>query len=118
MPHFTIEAQGETVPLTADTVYSTLLQASGGSSGLQGIKVATEQLSNWETKPGYYSALQEIYVNLSLDEQIRYQAIIQLKNGIDKHWRKGSAHAIGKDEKLRIRTRAIDAGVQEPSRLL
>jgi hypothetical protein len=118
MPHFTIEAQGETTPLTANAVYSTLVQASGGAQGLQGIKVATEQLGNWETKPGYYSALQDIYVNLSLDEQIRHQAIIQLKNGIDKHWRKGSAHAIGKDEKLRIRTTAFDAGVQEPSRSL
>ena len=118
MPHFTIEAQGETAPLTAETIYSTLVQASGGARGLQGIKVATEQLSNWETKPGYYSALQDIYVNFALDEQIRYQAIIQLKNGIDKHWRKGSLNAIGKDEKLRIRTAAIEAGVQEPSRSL
>jgi hypothetical protein len=118
MPHFTIEAQGEAVPLTANTVYSTLIQASGGYHGLQGIKVATEQLSNWENRPGYYSALQDVYVNLSLDEQIRYQAIIQLKNGIDKHWRKGSVQAIGKDEKLRIRTTAIEAGIQEPSRSL
>ena len=118
MPHFTIEAQGETAPLTDNAVYSTLIQASGGTHGPQGIKVATEQLSNWESKPGYYSALQDIYVSLSLDEQIRYQAIIQLKNGIDKHWRKGSVHSIGKDEKLRIRTRAIEAGIQEPSRSL
>lgn len=118
MPHFTIEAQGETAPLNASTIYSTLVQASGGAHNVQGIKVATEQLSNWESKAGYYSALQDIYVNVSLDEQIRYQAIIQLKNGIDKHWRKGSAHAIGKDEKLRIRTTAIDAGMQEPSRSL
>ena len=118
MPHFTIEAQGETVPLTADTVYSTLIQASGGPHGLQGIKIATEQLANWETKPGYYSALQDIYGNLSLDENTRYQAIIQLKNGIDRHWRKSSGHAIGKDEKVRIRTAAIEAGVREPSRLL
>ena len=113
-----IEAQAETVPLTADTVYSTLVRASAAATGLQGIKVATEQLSNWESKPGYYSALQDIYVNFSLDEKIRYQAIIQLKNGIDKHWRKGSLNAITKDEKLRIRSTAIEAGVQEPSRSL
>jgi hypothetical protein len=115
MPHFTIEAQGETVPLTADAIYSTLIQASGSQAGVQGIKVATEQLSNWQSQPGYYSALQDIYVNLSIDEKIRYQAIIQLKNGIDKHWRKGSLHSISKEEKLRIKTRAMEAGIQEPS---
>ena len=69
MPHFTIEAQGETVPLTADALYSSLMQASGNQAGVQGIKVATEQLSNWQSQPGYYSALQDIYVNLSIDEQ-------------------------------------------------
>jgi Importin-beta N-terminal domain len=113
MPHFTIEAQGGTIPLTAQSVYNTLLQASGGT--LQGVKVATEQLSNWEKHPGYYSLLQDVYADFSLDQTIRFQAIIQLKNGIDKHWRKTSVNPIGKDEKIRIRSHAIQVGIAEPA---
>lgn len=118
MPHFTIEAEGGTNPLDPNTVYATLVQAGGGTQGLQGIKVATEQLSNWEKQPGYYSALQDVFANSAIDRNVRYQAIIQLKNGIDKHWRKGSANAIGKEEKLKIKETAIKAGLQEESRPL
>lgn len=119
MPHFTVEAQGGTNPLDVSTVYATLVQASGAqNSGMQGIKVATEQLSNWESQSGYYSALQDVYTSLSLDQSVRYQAIIQLKNGIDKHWRKGSNASIGKEEKLKIKTTAIEAGLSEPVRAL
>ncbi len=114
MPHFTIEAEGGTNPLDARTVYDTLAQASG-YSGPQALTVATEQLSNWQRQPGFYSALQDVYTNLSYDQTIRYQAIIQLKNGIDKHWRKGSSNAIGKEEKLKIRSTAIEAGLRESS---
>ena len=114
MPHFSIEAEGGTNPLDATTVYATLAQACN-YSGAQALQVATEQLSNWQTQPGFYSALQDVYTNLSYDETIRYQAVIQLKNGIDKHWRKGSNNAISKEEKLKIKTAAIVAGLQEPS---
>ena len=115
MPHFTIEAQGESIPLSSKSVYDTLLQTTGGASNLQAIRVATEQLSNWETHPGYYASLQAIYTDLSLDQNIRHQAIIQLKNGIDKHWRKTSIHPISKEEKTQIRTTAIEAGIREPT---
>jgi hypothetical protein len=33
-------------------------------------------------------ALQNVFVDRSLPLEIRYLAIIQLKNGIDKYWRK------------------------------
>ncbi len=112
MPHFAIEASGEANPMTEGLVFRTLEQASGARP--QPIQVASAQLSNWETRPGYYSALQDVYANLSYPQSIRFQAIIQLKNGIDKYWRKTSAHVITKQEKLKIRTTAIDAGIREP----
>lgn len=112
MPSFTIEAEGEANPLTRDLVISTLTNASQPTA--QALKVATQQIGNWEKTPGYYALLQGIFVDLSLNNDVRFQAIIQLKNGIDKYWRKTSFNAIDKGEKEQIRTRAIEAGVREP----
>lgn len=113
MPHFAIEAPGGANPMTEGLVYKTLEQASGSNQQL--IRAATEQLSNWETQPGYYSALQDVYANLNYYQSIRFQAIIQLKNGIDRYWRKHTNHTIGKQEKLKIRTKALEAGIREPN---
>lgn len=112
MPHFIIEASGQANPMTEGLVFNTLEQASGGNSQL--IQAASAQLSNWETHPGFYSALQDVYANLDYPQSIRFQAVIQLKNGIDKYWRKTSTHVISKQEKLKIRTKAIEAGLLEP----
>jgi hypothetical protein len=112
MPSFTLEVQGETNPLTSREVLAILSRAYGG--GQQNLQVASEQLTNWEKQQGYYSILQDIYADLSIDQNLRFQAIIQLKNGIDKHWRKTSPNAIKKEEKLLIRSRAIECGIREP----
>lgn len=112
MPSFSVEVEGETNPLTAQEVLTTLSRAYGG--GQQNLQVASQQLTNWEKQRGYYSTLQDIYGDLNIDQNLRFQSIIQLKNGIDKHWRKTSSNAINKDEKLRIKSRAIELGIREP----
>ncbi|KIW61288.1 hypothetical protein PV05_01427 [Exophiala xenobiotica] len=112
MPSFTIEAEGETNPLSRQLVISTLVSASQPTA--QALKVATQQLGNWEKTPGYYVLLQDIYADLSLNQEVRFQAVIQLKNGIDKYWRKTATHAIDKNEKQQIKSRSIEAGVREP----
>jgi hypothetical protein len=112
MPSFSVEVEGETNPLTGQEVLTTLSRAYGG--GQQNLQVASQQLTNWEKQRGYYSILQDIYGDLNIDQNLRFQAVIQLKNGIDKHWRKTSPNAINKDEKLRIKSRAIELGVREP----
>lgn len=112
MPSFTIEAEGETNPLTRDAVISTLATTSHPTA--QSLQVATQQIGNWEKTGGYYALLQEVYADFSLGQDIRFQAIIQLKNGIDKHWRKTSFNAINKAEKDQIRSKSIEAGVREP----
>ncbi|EXJ89858.1 hypothetical protein A1O3_02925 [Capronia epimyces CBS 606.96] len=112
MPSFTVEAEGETNPLTRGLVISTLTNASLPTA--QALKVATQQIGNWEKTPGYFALLQDVYADLSLSNEVRFQAIIQLKNGIDKYWRKTSFNAIDKNEKAQIRTKAIEAGVREP----
>ncbi|KIY02866.1 uncharacterized protein Z520_01331 [Fonsecaea multimorphosa CBS 102226] len=116
MPSFTIEAEGETNPLTRSAVISTLKSASHPTP--QSLKVATQQIGNWEKSPGYYALLQDVYADFSLSQEVRFQAIIQLKNGIDKHWRKTSVNPISKAEKEQIRSRSIEAGVHEPSSAL
>lgn len=118
MPSFTIEAEGETVPLSVQDIYLTLAKTAGSVATQQSLQVSAKQLANWEKTPGYYSLLQEVYSDFSLHEGVRFQAIIQLKNGIDKHWRKTSQYPIQKLEKEKIRAKAIEVGVQDPKKTL
>lgn len=78
---------------------------------------------------------QDVFLDHSAPNEVRYLSIIQLKNGIDKYWRRTAAKyvseqpegdanadsnnsAIEPDEKQKIKTRALDAGIVEPSRPL
>jgi Importin-beta N-terminal domain len=49
----------------------------------------------------------------SLPTEIRYLAIIQFKNGIDKYWRKTAPNAIKQDEKILIRLSLYEGGIGE-----
>jgi hypothetical protein len=48
-----------------------------------------------------------------LPTEIRYLAIIQLKNGIDKYWRKTAMNALKADEKSEIRSHLFESGISE-----
>ncbi|KAL8681346.1 MAG: hypothetical protein Q9186_002555 [Xanthomendoza sp. 1 TL-2023] len=109
---FAIEVAGEANPLSIETLYHALVAAS--SSNPQQIKTGAQQLENWERQRGYYSSLQTIFVDTSLPVEVRYLCIIQLKNGIDKYWRRTASNAVTKDEKYLIRSRAIEGGMNEP----
>ncbi|KAL8949896.1 MAG: hypothetical protein Q9222_004034 [Ikaeria aurantiellina] len=113
---FAIEVPGASNPLVKETLYHTLSAAA--SSDPQRIKSGTQQLQNWETQNGYYSSLQSIFIDTSIPLEIRYLCIIQLKNGIDKYWRRTANSTIQKTEKDQIRTRAIDSGTKEPDNRL
>ncbi|AMD22729.1 HHL041Wp [Eremothecium sinecaudum] len=71
-------------------------------------KLAEEKLKSWEILPGYHFLLQSIYLDLSCSLQIRWLAIIQFKNGLDKYWRPTRANPISKEEKALIRDRIFD----------
>ena len=86
MPSFSIEASGEANPLTERALLQTLQSAS--STSAQQIQSGTKQLQRWEKTPGFYSDLQSVFIARSLPDEVRYLAIIQLKNGIEKYWRK------------------------------
>ncbi|KAI4262276.1 MAG: hypothetical protein L6R42_002545 [Xanthoria sp. 1 TBL-2021] len=114
--NFAIEVAGEANPLSLQTLYHTLTAAS--SSDPQQIESGAQQLQNWEKQSGYYSSLQSIFVDVSLPVEVRHLCIIQLKNGIDKYWRKTAPNAIKKDEKDLIRSRSIESGTNEPDHRL
>ncbi|KAJ5629196.1 hypothetical protein N7528_002853 [Penicillium herquei] len=111
-----IEVAGEACPLSYQNVVNTLVMAA--SSNQQQVKMGTAQLQNWQKQASYHSFLQDAFCDHSLPTEARYLAIIQLKNGIDKYWRKTATNAIGKDEKQKIKSTAMQAGIMEPARQL
>ncbi|KAK5705116.1 hypothetical protein LTR97_002231 [Elasticomyces elasticus] len=116
MPSFSIEAPGEANPLTESQLVQTLRCAV--SSDPNQIQTGTAQLQQWEKAPRYYVHLQSAYIDHRLPVELRYLAIIQLKNGIDKYWRKTATNAVPKDDKTLIRSRLIQSCFNEPQERL
>src|SRR5688572_20231864 len=59
--------------------------------------------------------LQAIYLDKSIPVDIRFLAIIQLKNGIDRYWRRyaQAKNGIKPDEKAIIRQRLFQGTIEE-----
>ena len=112
MMSFAIEVTAEANPLSKQTLYHVL--QSSTSNDQQQIKTGAQQLQNWETKAGFYSLLQSIYIDYTVPVELRYLAILQLKNGIDKYWRKTALNAIKKEERQSIRSQLISSAIMEP----
>ncbi|XP_048453625.1 importin-11 [Rhincodon typus] len=92
-------------------VLQTLTQASSQDTAV--LKPAEEQLKQWETQPGFYSALLNIFTNHTLDVNVRWLAVLYFKNGIDRYWRRIAPHAISEEEKSSLRAGLI-ANFNEP----
>lgn len=111
-----VELPAELNPLTESILYRVLQSAA--SSDPQQIQTGTKQLQRWETEKGYYNLLQTVFIDKSLPVEVRYLAVIQLKNGIDKYWRKTATHAVSKEDRNIIRSRLLESGVDEADRRL
>ncbi|BGP12651.1 hypothetical protein JCM10213v2_000568 [Rhodosporidiobolus nylandii] len=75
-------------------------------------------LSSWATLPGYYALLVGIFTARDgVQREVRLQAALQFKNGVDKYWRKGAPNGIAPAEKQEIRPKLL-AMVDEPDRVL
>ncbi|KAH8813095.1 armadillo-type protein [Xylogone sp. PMI_703] len=109
--NFAVEVPGEANPLTPHQVFLAL--QSAGSSNQINIQSGTQQLQTWETQPGYYTLLQAVYLDKSLPSEVRYLAVIQIKNGIDKYWRKTAVNAIKPQEKAEIRSKLLEGCITE-----
>ncbi|KAJ8915196.1 hypothetical protein NQ315_015419 [Exocentrus adspersus] len=66
-------------------------------------KPAEAKLKEWETQPCFYTILLNIISNHSLDVNVRWMAVLYMKNGIDKYWRRNAPSAISEEEKQTIR---------------
>ncbi|KAI5467452.1 armadillo-type protein [Mariannaea sp. PMI_226] len=110
---FAIEVPGEANPLTLHSLAQALQSAT--SSDFAQRQTAGQQLTTWELHPGYYSSLQAIYLDKSLPVDIRFLAVIQLKNGIDRYWRLYASvkNSIKADEKAVIRQRLFEGTINE-----
>ncbi|KAF1916652.1 armadillo-type protein [Ampelomyces quisqualis] len=111
-----IEVPGEANPLSQGILFRVLRSAS--STDPHQIQSGTKQLQHWEKAGGFYPLLQTVFLDTSLPIEVRYLAIIHLKNGIDKYWRKTATHAVPKEDKLAIRSRLLESAVNEPDQRL
>jgi hypothetical protein len=127
-----IEVPGEANPLTEGILLHVLRSAS--STDPTQIQTGAKQLQEWQKAPRYYPLLQTVFIDKSLPFEIRYLAIIQLKNGIDRYWRKVANQfvhftprngpvltfrsAVNKHDKAQIRERLLDSAVNEADQRL
>ncbi|KAH8721569.1 armadillo-type protein [Phaeosphaeriaceae sp. PMI808] len=111
-----IEVPGEANPLTEGILYHVLRSAS--SADAHQIQTGTKQLQQWEKAQGFYPLLQSVFLDKSLPLEVRYLAIIQLKNGIDKYWRKTATNAVNKEDKAAIRSRLLQSAIDEADQRL
>jgi hypothetical protein len=51
------------------------------------VKQAEQNLAAFEKEPNFYCTILDFYLNTQLDVDVRYMAVLILKNGIDKYWR-------------------------------
>ncbi|XP_057306163.1 importin-11-like [Hydractinia symbiolongicarpus] len=81
------------------------------------IKQAEEQLKMWETNTGFYSALLDVFKTKSLNVNVRWMAVLYLKNGIMKYWKRPGITGLSEDEKTIIRRKLIESFDEEISQL-
>ncbi|TKA55315.1 hypothetical protein B0A53_02239 [Rhodotorula sp. CCFEE 5036] len=75
-------------------------------------------LGQWARAPRFYAYLVDVFTSREgVQLEVRLQAALQFKNGVEKYWRKGALHAISPEEKDAIRPRLLQM-INEPSRVL
>jgi hypothetical protein len=111
------ELSADTNPLSETLVFNVLRDSLSGRR--EALITAKQQLEEWQTKPDYHLILQRIASDKQrVDHGVRLSAIIQLKNGIDRYWRRGVKQAIADGEKQQIRGGLLHMGVSEDDKQL
>lgn len=82
------------------------------------------QLVEWESQPGFFPTLtriclaavggMDVAIAQNLDVNVRWMAVVYLKNGINKYWRKGTRHELPQEEKQQIRDLLLVHFANEP----
>ncbi|KAI2641149.1 putative importin 11 [Xylaria nigripes] len=84
-------------------------------------QTAGQQLSSpsWQGHADYYPTLQTVFLDNTLPRDIRFLAIIQLKNGIDACWRSHAIkNTIPSEQKQLIRSRLFRGSIEESDQQL
>ncbi|KAI1132689.1 putative importin 11 [Nemania abortiva] len=111
--NFSIEVEGAASPLNHVELARTL-QSATSSQDHHKRQAADQQLSSWQGHKDFHSTLQAVFLDNSLPREIRFLAIIQLKNGIDNCWRVHTVrNAIQPAEKQLIRSNLLRGSIQE-----
>ncbi|KAI0197676.1 putative importin 11 [Astrocystis sublimbata] len=112
--NFSIEVPGAASPLNRVELCRAL-QSASSSQDHHKRQAAVEQLNFWQSYPEFYPILQDAFLDNTLPREIRFLAIIQLKNGIDSCWRLHTVkNAIQPPEKARIRSNLFRGSIEEP----
>jgi hypothetical protein len=67
-------------------VLATLNKAASQDTDV--LKPAEQQLKQWEAQAGFYCTLMSIVADHSIMVNIRFIAVLYIKNGVDRYWRK------------------------------
>ncbi|XP_055894030.1 importin-11-like [Biomphalaria glabrata] len=86
-------------------VLETLANACSQDASI--LKPAEHKLQQWETEPGFYSILTDIFCNHEIDVNVRWLAALYCKNGVERYWRKSAPNAIREEEKEAIKKRLV-----------
>ncbi|XP_023294362.2 importin-11 [Lucilia cuprina] len=88
------------------------------------VRKAELQLAEWEGQPGFFTTLTRICLAVvggmdpsiapHLDVNVRWMAVVYLKNGINKFWRKGTRQELSQEEKQQIRDLLLVHFANEP----
>jgi hypothetical protein len=134
---FAIEVPGEAVPLNQRDLFRALQAATSNDHTQR--QAASQQLTEWESHHDYFPSLQvrwpeciyhdcrtdqvtsaqTVFLDKTVPRDLRFLAVIQFKNGIDKYWRIGSGkNSIQPAEKHLIRSRLLQGSVDEDDRIL
>ncbi|XP_022652295.1 importin-11-like [Varroa jacobsoni] len=79
------------------------------------VKIAEAKLSSYEVQAGYHHALMTIFCSplKEISNEIRWMAVVCLKNGTNKYWRRNAPGGIGEEEKSAIRNMLLQAITME-----
>ncbi|KAI1739219.1 putative importin 11 [Xylaria scruposa] len=112
--NFSIEVPGAANPLSRIELCRAL-QSASSSQDHHKRQAADQQLSSWQGHTDFYPTLQSVFLDNNLPREIRFLAIIQLKNGIDSCWRAHTVkNAIQPAEKHLIRSNLFRGSIEEP----
>ncbi|KAI0545819.1 putative importin 11 [Xylaria curta] len=112
--NFSIEVPGAANPLSRIELCRAL-QSASSSQDHHKRQAADQQLSSWQGHTDFYPTLQSVFLDNNLPREIRFLAIIQLKNGIDSCWRAHTIkNAIQPAEKHLIRSNLFRGSIEEP----